>query len=120
MTNQIQSKNKLLAKNLGKKYGDRLVVDDVSIEVNCGGIVGLLGPNGAGKTTTFYMIMGLIEHDVGSIFLNDEKIDTLPMYKRARLGMGYLPQEDSVFRKLSIIENLVAVAECLKISSEER
>ena len=119
MTNQIPSKNKLLSKNLGKKYGDRLVVNDVSIEVNCGEIVGLLGPNGAGKTTTFYMIMGLIEHDVGSILLNNERIDTLPMYKRARLGMGYLPQEDSIFRKLSVIENLVAVAEYLKISSEE-
>ena len=120
MTNQIPSKNKLLAKNLGKKYGDRLVVDDVSIEVNCGEIVGLLGPNGAGKTTTFYMIMGLIEHDVGSILLNNKRIDTLPMYKRARFGMGYLPQEDSIFRKLTVIENLVAVAEYLKISSEER
>ena len=120
MTNQIPSKNKLLAKNLGKKYGDRLVVDDVSIEVNCGEIVGLLGPNGAGKTTTFYMIMGLIEHDVGSILLNNERIDTLPMYKRARLGTGYLPQEDSIFRKLTVVENLVAVAEYLKISSEER
>jgi lipopolysaccharide export system ATP-binding protein len=102
---------KLFTDNLVKKYRSRTVVDHVSIEVEQGEIVGLLGPNGAGKTTSFYMITGLIRPSEGRIFLEDEEITTLPVYKRARLGIGYLAQEASVFRNLSIEDNLKAVLE---------
>ena len=102
---------KLHTENLVKKYHSRTVVDHVSIEVEQGEIVGLLGPNGAGKTTSFYMIVGLIRPREGRIFLDDEEITTLPVYKRARKGIGYLAQEASVFRNLSVEDNLRAVLE---------
>jgi lipopolysaccharide export system ATP-binding protein len=110
----------LQAKNLVKKYKNRNVVDDVSVMVRQGEIVGLLGPNGAGKTTTFYMTVGLIEPNEGNIFLDDENITELPMYKRAQKGVGYLPQEASVFRKLSVEDNLYAVLEFTKLSKAEQ
>lgn len=97
--------------DLVKRYGARTVVNHVSIEVNQGEIVGLLGPNGAGKTTTFYMVVGLIKPEEGNVFINDHDITKLPMYKRARMGIGYLPQEASVFRKLSVEDNISAVLE---------
>ena len=103
-----------------KFYGRRKVVDDVTIEVNQGEIVGLLGPNGAGKTTTFYMVVGFIKPDGGAVYLEDQEITELPMYKRARLGIGYLPQEPSVFRKLSVEDNIKAVLEMTKHSKEEQ
>ena len=89
-----------------KQYKGRKVVDEVSISVKQGEIVGLLGPNGAGKTTTFYMVVGLIAPDQGSVYLNEEDITKLPMYKRAQMGLGYLPQEASVFRKLTVADNI--------------
>lgn len=106
--------------NLVKSYRSRTVVDHVSIEVNQGEIVGLLGPNGAGKTTTFYMVVGLIKPDEGEVFLNQEEITGLPMYKRATMGIGYLPQEASVFRKLSVEDNIMAVLEMTGLKKEER
>ncbi|TAK46489.1 MAG: LPS export ABC transporter ATP-binding protein [Saprospiraceae bacterium] len=99
--------------NLIKRYGDRTVVKDVSLEVNQGEIVGLLGPNGAGKTTTFYMVVGFIQPNGGRVFLENEDITQLPMYRRARRGIGYLPQEPSVFRKLSVEDNIAAVLEMI-------
>jgi len=102
---------KLHTENLVKRYRNRAVVDKVSIEVEQGEIVGLLGPNGAGKTTSFYMIVGLIKADEGRIFLDNKEITGLPVYKRAKLGIGYLAQEASVFRKLSVEDNLNAVLE---------
>jgi lipopolysaccharide export system ATP-binding protein len=99
--------------NLIKRYGDRTVVKDVSLEVNQGEIVGLLGPNGAGKTTTFYMVVGFIQPNGGKVFLENEDITQLPMYRRARRGIGYLPQEPSVFRKLSVEDNIAAVLEMI-------
>ncbi len=110
---------KLSAKELVKIYGKRKVVNGVSIEVNQGEIVGLLGPNGAGKTTTFYMIVGLIKPNDGHIFLDDREITNLPMYKRAQLGIGYLPQEVSVFRKLSVEDNIRGVLEMTRLSKAE-
>src|SRR5918995_7187691 len=101
----------LRAENLVKKYKTRTVVNHVSIEVNQGEIVGLLGPNGAGKTTTFYMTVGLIRPDEGEVYLNDTNITGLAMYKRAQLGIGYLPQEASVFRKLSVEDNILSILE---------
>ena len=103
-----------------KSYKGRTVVNQVSVEVNQGEIVGLLGPNGAGKTTTFYMVVGLIKPDAGSVMLNNEDITRLPMYKRAQMGIGYLPQEASVFRKLSVEDNIMAVLEMTKLSKQER
>ncbi|RYY84448.1 MAG: LPS export ABC transporter ATP-binding protein [Chitinophagaceae bacterium] len=97
--------------DLVKRYGSRTVVDNASIEVKQGEIVGLLGPNGAGKTTTFYMTVGLIKPDQGEVFLDDLNITKLPMYKRAQLGIGYLPQEASIFRKLTVEENIISVLE---------
>jgi lipopolysaccharide export system ATP-binding protein len=97
--------------NLVKAYQKKRVVDDLSLEVKTGQIVGLLGPNGAGKTTTFYMIVGLVKPDVGRVWLGDEDITSLPMYHRARKGIGYLPQETSVFRKLTVEENILAILE---------
>jgi lipopolysaccharide export system ATP-binding protein len=107
-------------KNLVKQYRNRTVVSNVSITVKQGEIVGLLGPNGAGKTTTFYMVVGLIKPDEGDVFLNDRRITPMPMYKRAQMGIGYLPQEASVFRKLSVEDNLLAVLEMTSLSREER
>ncbi len=106
--------------NLVKRYGKRTVANHVSIDVTQGEIVGLLGPNGAGKTTTFYMTTGLISPNEGRIFLNDKDITGYPVYKRAQLGIGYLAQEASVFRKLSVENNLRAVLEMTKLSSEEQ
>jgi lipopolysaccharide export system ATP-binding protein len=106
--------------NLVKRYRSRTVVNHVSIEVKQGEIVGLLGPNGAGKTTTFYMTVGLIKPDEGKVFINDQDITRLPMYKRARMGIGYLPQEASVFRKLSIEDNISAVLEMTRLSKKAR
>jgi len=111
---------KLYTQNLVKKYRNRTVVDHVSIEVEQGEIVGLLGPNGAGKTTSFYMIVGLIRPREGRIFLDDEEITTLPVYKRARKGIGYLAQEASVFRNLSVEDNLRAVLEMSEFSKQEQ
>jgi lipopolysaccharide export system ATP-binding protein len=103
-----------------KSYRNRTVVNHVSVNVNQGEIVGLLGPNGAGKTTTFYMVVGLIKPDEGRVFLNDRDITNLPMYKRAQMGIGYLPQEASVFRKLSVEDNIKAVLEMTKLSRKEQ
>ncbi len=110
----------LRAEHLVKIYKSRRVVNDISVDVAQGEIVGLLGPNGAGKTTSFYMIVGLIQPNEGKIFLEDENITSLPMYKRAKLGIGYLAQEASVFRKLSVEENLMAVLEMTKMPKNER
>lgn len=106
--------------NLVKKYGLRTVVQDVTINVKQGEIVGLLGPNGAGKTTTFYMTVGFVQPDGGKVFLDDEEITGLPMYKRARKGIGYLPQEASVFRKLSVEDNIKAILEMTELSTIEQ
>lgn len=110
----------LVATNLQKSYGRRRVVDDVSISVEQGEVVGLLGANGAGKTTTFYMLVGLEQTEVGSISLNGLDVTKLPMYLRARMGLGYLPQEPSVFRKLTAEQNILAVLETLKLTRNER
>jgi lipopolysaccharide export system ATP-binding protein len=104
----------LTANHLGKSYKGRDVVKDVSLSVNSGEIVGLLGPNGAGKTTSFYMVVGLIQADQGTIQLDDEDLTRLPMHMRARRGIGYLPQEASVFRKLSVAENILAILQTRK------
>jgi lipopolysaccharide export system ATP-binding protein len=110
----------LRAEKLIKKYKRRTVVDDVSIQVSQGEIVGLLGPNGAGKTTSFYMIVGLIKPNSGQIYLDEQNITALPMYRRAKKGIGYLAQEASVFRKLTVEENLRAVLEMTKLSNKEQ
>ncbi|AFL83416.1 ABC-type (unclassified) transport system, ATPase component [Belliella baltica DSM 15883] len=110
----------LKADNLVKIYKGRKVVNNISVEVKQGEIVGLLGPNGAGKTTSFYMIVGLIQPNEGQIFLDENNITSLPMYKRAQLGIGYLAQEASVFRKLSVEENIMAVLEMTKMKKAER
>ncbi|WP_119396029.1 LPS export ABC transporter ATP-binding protein [Salinibius halmophilus] len=104
----------LTASNLKKRYGKRQIIHDVSMQVDENQIVGLLGPNGAGKTTCFYMIAGLVESDAGSVSLDGQRLDHLPMHKRAQLGLGYLPQEASVFRKLSVFDNIMAVLELRK------
>ena len=109
---------KLRAENIIKKYRWRTVVKDVSVEVNQGEIVGLLGPNGAGKTTSFYMMVGLIKPNGGKVFLDTQDITDLPMYKRAQMGVGYLAQEASVFRKLSVEDNILAVLEMTDLSKE--
>ncbi|HEV2298523.1 MAG TPA: LPS export ABC transporter ATP-binding protein [Candidatus Acidoferrales bacterium] len=111
---------KLQAAELSKSYRGRKVVDDVSLEIQQGEVVGLLGPNGAGKTTTFYILVGLARPDFGRVMLDDEDISDLPMYLRARSGISYLPQEPSVFRKLSVEENLLAVLEILPLTLEQR
>ena len=110
----------LKAEHLFKKYKSRTVVNDVSVEVNQGEIVGLLGPNGAGKTTSFYMITGLVKPNQGRIFLDGEEITTLPMYRRAKKGVGYLAQEASVFRNLTVEENILAVLEMTNKSKQEQ
>lgn len=111
---------KLHTHEIRKTYKGRPVVKGVTVEVNQGEIVGLLGPNGAGKTTSFYMIVGLVSPDSGKVFLDDREITKLPMYKRAQLGVGYLPQEVSVFRKLSVEDNIMAILEMTKLSKAER
>lgn len=110
----------LRSENLVKKYKSRTVANNVSIEVKQGEIVGLLGPNGAGKTTSFYMIVGMVKPNSGKIFLDDVDITKEPMYRRAQLGIGYLPQEASVFRKLSIEDNLKAILEMTKLTKKEQ
>ena len=110
----------LRAERLTKAFGGRRVVNEVSIEVQAGEVVGLLGPNGAGKTTTFHMIVGLTRPEVGTVLLNGEDVTRLPMYERARRGIGYLPQEPSIFRKLTVAENILAILETLDLGAAER
>lgn len=111
---------KLFTQTIEKTYRGRKVVDGVSVEVGQGEIVGLLGPNGAGKTTSFYMMVGLVRPDKGKVFLDAQEITRMPMYKRAQLGIGYLPQEVSVFRKLSVEDNILAILEMTPLGKEER
>jgi lipopolysaccharide export system ATP-binding protein len=111
---------KIRTENLMKQYGTRTVVNQVSFEVGQGEIVGLLGPNGAGKTTSFYQVVGLIKPDAGKVFINEQDITALPMYKRAQMGIGYLPQEASVFRKLTVEDNIAAVLEMTKLNKAEQ
>ena len=111
---------KLKASNLVKSYSGKNVVKQVSVELNQGEIVGLLGPNGAGKTTSFYMIVGLIKANAGNIYLNNKEITNFPMYKRAQNGIGYLAQESSVFRKMSVEDNILSVLELTNLSKEEQ
>lgn len=110
----------LTLKNLVKIYNDRRVVDSVNLEISSGEVVGLLGPNGAGKTTTFYMTVGMIKPHSGNVYIDSEEITQYPMFKRARKGVGYLPQEPSVFRKLTVKNNLMAILESLPISKKEQ
>jgi lipopolysaccharide export system ATP-binding protein len=110
----------LKAVGVAKAYSSRRVVDGISLEVRGGEVVGLLGPNGAGKTTTFYMMVGLVQPDEGKVLLNDEDLTDVPIYKRARAGISYLPQESSVFRRLTVQENLYAILETLDLSAEEQ
>ena len=111
---------KLKSENIVKYYGDKKVVKGVSLEVNKGEIVGLLGPNGAGKTTSFYMIVGLIKPNEGRVFLDGNDISSMPMYKRAQLGIGYLAQEASVFRRMTVEDNLLSVLEMTKLTNEKQ
>ncbi|NHB92992.1 LPS export ABC transporter ATP-binding protein [Photorhabdus cinerea] len=110
----------LNAENLAKAYKGRKVVENVSLNVNSGEIVGLLGPNGAGKTTTFYMVVGIVSRDTGTITIDNEDISLLPLHERARRGIGYLPQEASIFRRLSVFDNLMAVLEIRKDLTQEQ
>lgn len=110
----------LRAENLVKQYGNRTVVKGVSLKVEQGEIIGLLGPNGAGKTTSFYMTVGFVRPLAGKVFLDDKDITKLPMYKRAKLGIGYLPQESSIFRKLSVEDNIKAILEMTPLSKKEQ
>ena len=110
----------LKAVSVAKAYGGRRVVDGVSLEVNGGEVVGLLGPNGAGKTTTFHMMVGLVQPDAGQVVLNDEELTGLPIYQRARSGISYLPQESSVFRRLTVADNLRAILQTLDLSGSEQ
>jgi lipopolysaccharide export system ATP-binding protein len=114
-----QQKSKLIIKNISKQYGGRQVVKDASFEIESGQVVGLLGPNGAGKTTSFYMVVGLVTPDQGQILLNDLNITQYPMYKRARAGLSYLAQEPSIFRKLSVEENILVALEAHGHNSQE-
>lgn len=111
---------KLHTKEIKKSYKGRDVVKGVTVEVNQGEIVGLLGPNGAGKTTSFYMIVGLVKPDSGQVFLDDTEITSFPMYKRSQMGLGYLPQEVSVFRKLSVEDNILSILEMTDMNKQER
>ncbi|MFC2171651.1 LPS export ABC transporter ATP-binding protein [Acidobacteriota bacterium] len=111
---------KLATTGLSKAYSKRVVVDDVSIDINPGEVVGLLGPNGAGKTTTFYMLVGLLTPDHGRIYLDGVDISSFPMYRRARMGLSYLPQETSVFRRLTVEENILAILETRDLEKHER
>jgi lipopolysaccharide export system ATP-binding protein len=110
----------LRTEHIVKAYKGRKVVNDVSIEVKQGEIVGLLGPNGAGKTTSFYITVGLIKPDAGKVFLNEQEITKIPMYKRAQMGIGYLPQEPSIFRKMTVEDNILAVLEMTELSKKEQ
>ena len=116
---EIQNRG-LIAKNIGKSYKNRIVLRDISLSVKQGEAVGLLGPNGAGKTTCFYCITGLIRPNFGQIFLNGIDITSLPMYQRSRLGIGYLPQESSIFRGLSVEDNIMAVLEVVEPDADAR
>ena len=116
----MKQRHTLRTTEISKAYRGRKVVDDVSVWMEQGEVVGLLGPNGAGKTTSFYMIVGLITPDSGQVMLDDEEVTPLPMYQRARRGISYLPQEPSVFRKLSVEDNLMAILETLPLRSRER
>ena len=119
--NQVENNDILVnAENLVKTYHGRTVVNNVSISVRAGEVVGLLGPNGAGKTTSFYMVMGLIRPDAGQVSFRGVDVTNIPMYKRARMGMGYLAQEPSIFRKLTVEENIMAILETLALSSADR
>lgn len=118
--NQEKSSDRIQVSNLVKKYGRKTVVSDVSLDIKQGEIVGILGPNGAGKSTTFYMILGITQPNKGQVFYNDINITHKPMFKRARLGIGYLAQAPSVFHKLTVEENIMAILETLKISKAER
>lgn len=111
---------KLFARGLKKSFGNRAVVKGIGLEVTSGQVIGLLGPNGAGKTTTFYMVVGLCRPDSGQVMLDDEDLTAMPMHRRARLGISYLPQEPSVFRKLTVRQNLLAVLEMMSLSRGER
>jgi lipopolysaccharide export system ATP-binding protein len=118
---KTSSNNSILrAESLYKRYKKRYVVRNVSIEVKQGEVVGLLGPNGAGKTTTFYMIVGMIKPNSGKVFIDDVEITKMPMYKRARLGISYLPQEASIFRKLTVEENIMAVLQVMDLTPQQR
>jgi lipopolysaccharide export system ATP-binding protein len=116
LLNNAQVSSIITTKSLVKKYKDRTVVNHVSIEVRQGEIIGLLGPNGAGKTTSFYMVVGFVQPNEGAVFLDNTEITDLPMYKRAQMGIGYLPQEASVFRKLSVEDNIAAILEMTPLS----
>ncbi len=120
MDPQSEKPMKLHARGLVKQYGQRRVVDGVSLEVTQGEVVGLLGPNGAGKTTSFYTVVGLVQADAGHVFLDDREITSMPMYQRSRLGLGYLPQEASIFRKLSVEDNIAAILELQPLSIKEQ
>lgn len=111
--------SELIVENLRKSYKSRMVVQDISLQINSGEVVGLLGPNGAGKTTSFYMMVGLIPLDAGRILLNGKDLSRLPIHSRARLGLSYLPQEPSVFRKLTVSENIMAVLELQELSEKQ-
>ncbi|WP_366504406.1 LPS export ABC transporter ATP-binding protein [Propionivibrio sp.] len=115
----MNTKSTLSTHNLKKRYKKRTVVEDVSVEVGSGEVVGLLGPNGAGKTTCFYMVVGLVACDGGEVFIDNRKITHMPIHQRAKLGVSYLPQEASVFRKLSVVENIKAVLELQKLEPDE-
>jgi len=117
---QPEAGSLLKAEHLVKRYKKRTVVRDVSVNVRQGEVVGLLGPNGAGKTTTFYMIVGMIRPNEGEVWLDDTPITTTPMYRRARMGIGYLPQEASIFRKMTVEENILAVLETMDLTSAQR
>ena len=122
-SNSIKDGNEqpiLRTDKLVKVYGGRAVVNGVDINLKRGEIVGLLGPNGAGKTTSFYMIVGLVQPNGGKVFFDGEDVTAMPMYKRARMGMGYLPQEESIFRKLTVEENIMAILETLNLTKAER
>lgn len=119
-TQGVQERRTLRSEGLYKRYKKRFVVNDVSVEVRQGEVVGLLGPNGAGKTTTFYMIVGMIRPTEGKVFFDEAEITREPMYRRARMGIGYLSQEASVFRKMTVRENLLAVLEMMDLKREER
>ena len=120
MDRQSEKPMKLHARGLVKQYGQRRVVDGVSLEVTQGEVVGLLGPNGAGKTTSFYTVVGLVQADAGHVFLDEREITSMPMYQRSRLGLGYLPQEASIFRKLSVEDNIAAILELQPLSIKEQ
>lgn len=120
MADERLSTPDLIATNLVKSYGDRVVVKGMNVACSCGEIVGVLGPNGAGKTTTFYMIVGLVRPDGGSVVFRGEDITAMPVYKRARRGLGYLSQEPSIFRKLSVRDNVMAILETLPLTKRQR